>query len=349
MSKLLRVAIAGFGKSAQNIHTPLIMNCDGLKPVSVLKRSGNIEFEGSEEIKVVRDLESLLNDPMIDLIVITTPNHLHFNMAEASLKAGKHVVVDKPFTVTANEAELLIELAQKQDRKLTVFQNRRWDGDFLSVKKLIQNQEIGELVEFESTFNRFRNELRENAWKEKNLPGSGILYDLGPHLIDQALQLFGMPDSIYADIRSQRGGDTDDWFEINLYYPSLKVKLKAGMLVLDDTPRFILRGKKGAFVKYGFDPQEAELAKETDLLSENWGKDSESNYGILREWNSGDISERAIETERGNYLHFYQNLFQSIQNGDILAVDPNDAKQTIRLIELARESYKKGCRISLDF
>lgn len=347
MAEVIQAAIIGYGKSGQNIHAPLIDAADSIVLRAVVKRSGSDRLPDRKEVDVYRDFEEVLNNEAINLVIITTPNHLHFLMTLKALKAGKHVVIDKPFTVTSEESEELIQLAIKQKRVLTVFQNRRWDGDFLTVNKLINEQTVGKLVEFESSFNRFRNELKEDAWKEKDLPGSGVLYDLGPHLIDQALQLFGAPNSLYADIRSQRGGDADDWFEIDFYYDGFRVKLKAGMLVLDKTPRFVLRGDQGSFVKFWLDPQEQALKEKMDPKSPLWGKENEKKYGTLKKWQSGKVTEEKITTAPGNYPHFYRNAADAILKGTDLSVKPEEAMEVIRLIELSEKSFEKGCKIQV--
>ena len=341
MSSKIKAAIIGYGKSGKNIHAPLIDARDDIILSAVLKRSGPDRLADRPDIELFRDMITLLKNDSITLVIITTPNHLHYRMAEQALNAGKHVVVDKPFTVTSNEAEKLIDLAEKKGRVLSVFQNRRWDGDFLTVAKLLNEKSVGRLVEFESNFNRFRSELRDDAWKEMSLPGSGILYDLGPHLIDQALQLFGKPDSLRADIRKQRGGDTDDWFEIDLYYNGFKAKLKAGMLIMDDTPRFVLRGDGGASVKYGFDPQEQALSDGVDPKRHDWGTEEESKFGILRFRKEGRVEHVRVKTAPGNYPHFYRNVVDAIQKSSELSVKPTEAKEVIRIIELAEKSNDK--------
>lgn len=347
MESVLKAAIIGYGKSGKKIHAPLIDACDGIILRAVLKRFGPDRLPDRPEVEVYRELEDLLRSDLIDLVIITTPNHLHYQMAKKALKAGKHVVVDKPFTVTSREAQELIQVAEKEKRALTVFQNRRWDADFLTVQKLINEKAVGRLVEFESTFNRFRNELRDDAWKEKDLPGSGILYDLGPHLIDQTLQLFSTPKSLYADIRSQRGGEVDDWFDIDFYYDGFKAKMKAGMLVLDETPRFVLRGFEGSFVKFGMDPQEELLANGVDPKSSGWGREDERQFGQLKRFDSGKVTKKKVVSASGNYPFFYRNVADAIQKGTNLAVKPSEAKEVIELVELANKSAAEAKRIFL--
>lgn len=348
MNDVIQVGLVGFGNSAKNFHAPLINALDTFHLKKIVRKSDTPLPDSFSNVELESDLKSLLKDESIDLIIITTPNHLHFEQARESLSANKHVVVEKPFTVTREEAEKLIRLADSQNRTLTVYQNRRWDGDFLTLKDILEKKLVGEVVEFESTFNRFRNYFKENAWKEKNLPGSGILYDLSSHLIDQSLQLFGEPDMLYADIRAQREGDADDYFEIDLYYPSIKVKLKAGMLVPEDTPRFVLRGKNGSFVKYGLDPQEAALSAGKSITDEDWGKEPEENRGTLYTWDGSGIQTQKLESIPGNYSNFYSKLAEAIVEGKEPPVQPEEAKNVIRLIELAQKSNDEGKRLPVN-
>ncbi len=344
----IMAGVIGYGKSARNLHIPLITATNGVELHSIVQRSGNEASENRRDARIYRDYKEILKDDITDLVIITTPNHLHFKMAQEALSAGKHVVVEKPFTVTSEESYKLLKLAERSGLKLTVFQNRRWDGDFLTLAKLIRKESVGRIVEVESRFDRFRNYLRDDAWKERDLPGSGILYDLSPHLIDQAVQLFGTPRALYADIRSQREGETDDCFEIDLHYENFRVKLKAGMLVADETPRFILRGTSGAFVKYGKDPQEKALTNGEDPASPGWGRDSEQNRGVLKRIEKGEMTEELIETEQGNYPAFYKRLISAINGKGKLPVDPGEAADVIRLIELAIESDRGGALIRLN-
>ncbi len=349
MSRTIKTGIIGYGKSAKIFHVPLLKAMDGFEVRSVLQRTKNDSKLDFPDVKIMRDMKDLLEDDQLDLVIITTPNHHHFDQAFEALNADKHVVIEKPFTVTSDGAEKLIRLAKSKKRILTVYQNRRWDADFLTVKKVIKQKLTGDIVEFESFYNRFRNYLREDAWKEKDLPGSGILYDLSPHLIDQVLLLFGEPEQIFADIRAQRDGDADDWFEINLYYPAFKVKLKAGMLVPEPSPRFVVRGKKGTFVKFGLDRQEKDLDAGKNPLDEGWGVESAEDYGILYKEKDGDIVEEKIVSERGNYLQFYEKLKFSVENFREPPVSPETAKKGIKIIEKAIESNQEGRILDLRF
>ncbi|MGE5680172.1 MAG: oxidoreductase [Bacillota bacterium] len=350
MGRVIDTAILGFGYSARVFHAPFIECNDKFKLCSVLERNSSHSKDLYPHIKVVKNLQEILDAKDIDLVIVTTPNHSHFYYAEQLLKAGKNVIIEKPFTITYGEAQCLTELAEKNNLMLSVFHNRRWDGDFLTVKNIVKNRLLGELVEFESHFDRFRNYFKPNAWRESDLPGSGILYDLGPHLIDQALCLFGRPESLIADVRIQReGGKADDNFEIILNYGRLKVTLKAGMLVKNRAPRFILHGTEGAFVKYGLDPQENALKNGISPLSAGWGSEPESQWGLLDSSIAGLNYYGKIKTIAGNYMEYFDNIYEAVTcNRSVLNVKPSEASEIIKIIELALESAAKGRRVLLS-
>ena len=336
MSKKIIVGLVGFGLSGKVFHTPFIDANPDFELLKVVERNHNNSQKIYPYVAVVRDISDLLNDKEIDLIVITTPNTLHFEMVKNSLLAGKHVVVEKPFTPTSAEAKQLIDLAKEKNLKLFVYQNRRWDGDFLTIKNLIENNVLGELYEYEAHFDRYAPEIKENAWRNKDIPGSGILFDLGSHLIDQALSLFGFPEKIEADIQAQRKeSKVDDYFRLILIYKKLKVILTAGMLVNEIGPRYIVKGNNGEFVKYGIDPQEEALKNGSVPGEKNWGKDSPKYYGLLKTIKDGNISEKKIETLAGRYQEFYHNVYDVLINGKEMAVKPEEAARTIEVIEKA--------------
>jgi scyllo-inositol 2-dehydrogenase (NADP+) len=277
----------------------------------------------------------------IELVIITTPNETHFSFAEQALLKGKHVVLEKPLTITSKEALKLIEIAKTQNRILTVYQNRRYVSDFITIKEILGKKLLGEVHEFESHFDRYRPEAKVGAWREESGPGNGIFYDLGPHLIDQALYLFGLPKNITADIRLQRPhARADDYFDIRLDYGFLKVILKGGMLVREPGPRYMIHGTKGSFIKYGEDPQEALLKQGVLPISPDWGSEKEEHYGLLHT----DIDEQDTKMKypslQGNYGLFYINLYQTLTNDAELKEEPEHGYNHVRLIELAFESNK---------
>lgn len=248
----IRVGIAGFGMSARIMQIPFLLVNKNYRIVAVLERHGQESKALLPDITVTTNIDELVNLPEVDLVIISTPNHTHFLYAEKALLAGKHVVVEKPFTDTINEAKILIELSRLRNLTISVYQNRRYVADFLTVKQILAEKLLGDLVEFEAHYDRYRPEIVQNSWKEDSRLGSGTLYNLGSHLIDQALVLFGMPKRLYADIRMQRPGvKTDDYFDIQLDYGSFKANLKSCMLVREHGPRFTIHGSKGSFIKYG--------------------------------------------------------------------------------------------------
>jgi predicted dehydrogenase len=345
----IKVGLIGYGMASRVFHIPLIQAVPGLTLKKIVQRRDNTARKHVSSVEVVRETVSLLQDDEIELVVIATSNSSHFDLARQSLLANKHVVVEKPFTITSAQAQQLIDLAHKSNKLLSVHHNRRWDGDFQTVKKIVEGRLLGRLVEYESHFDRFRNTLRQGAWREEAEEGSGILYDLGSHLIDQALVLFGLPHMLTADIRIQREqGKADDNFELILHYEDLKVTLKAGMLVREPSPRFILHGTEGAFVKYGLDPQEDALKKGFLPSEPNWGEEPRQQWGNLNTQLGGLHLEGQVETVAGSYQAFYENIADAIAGRAPLVVKPEEAKKTIRMIELAMQSHRQKCTLPIS-
>jgi predicted dehydrogenase len=331
--------------SGKVFHAPLLHVNPGFTIVKIMQRSRNDALDKYPYTQVVRDAAGIINDPHIDLVLVNTPDHTHYIYCKAALEAGKHVVVEKPFVQEIQEGTSLIELAEKKGKILTVFQNRRWEGDFLTIKKIIKNGLLGRLVEFEAHFDRYRNFIRD-SWKEKPENKTGTLYNLGSHLIDQALVLFGLPDAVYGDIRKQRtGAQVDDLFDLRLLYPDVKVTLKGSYLIREPGPRFILHGTEGSFIKYGADPQEEALTKGRFPDEPGWGMEPEEKWGILNTALNGLHYRGKVETLPGCYQEFYNRLYETIVNGKELAVKPFESLNGIRIIKSAYESCEKGCAI----
>lgn len=340
MKKKLRVALCSFGMSGRVFHAPLIEALPQFELSTVLERHRNESKERYPHAKIVRKYEEVLGEEAIDLIVVNTPDHLHFEMAKQALDAQKHVLIEKPFTQTAAQARELIDQARKNNLILSVFQNRRWDSDFLTVKKVLAEKLLGRLVEFESHFDRFRNFVRPDSWKEQAGNGTGTLYNLGSHLIDQALVLFGKPQAVLADLRKARTGtQVDDQISLQLLYSEVKVSLKSSYLVREAQPRFILHGTHGSFVKYGLDPQEAALSRGKMPNTPGWGAEAESLWGTLNTEINGLHLRGKIETIAGNYKDLYENLFLAITQGKELAVKPEEPLLGIKIIQAAQQSY----------
>ena len=342
MAYQLSVGLIGYGMAGRTFHAPVIQSVPNLRLKKVVERHTNEARKRYPWVEVVPDATALLQDEEIKLVVIATPNISHFDLARQSLKANKHVVVEKPFTTTSGQAQELIDLARQQNKIISVNHNRRWDGDFQTVKKLLEGRLLGRLVEYESHYDRFRNHPRPNAWREEEGAGGGILFDLGSHLIDQAQVLFGVPRMITSDIRVQRDfAKATDSFELLLHYDDLKVTLKAGMLVREQSPRFILHGTEGSFVKYGFDPQEEALKRGFTPSESNWGNEPREQWGKLITQVGGLDLEGQVKTIAGCYQSFYQNIVDAISARAELAVKPEEAMSTIRIIELAIESSEQ--------
>lgn len=342
MATQISVGLIGYGMAGRTFHAPVIQSVPELRLKKVVERHTNEARKRYPWVEVVPDAAALLHDEEIELVVIATPNSSHFDLARQSLQAGKHVVVEKPFTVTSGQAQELIELARVRNRVVSVYHNRRWDGDFQTVRKLLEGRLLGRLVEYESQFNRFRNYPKPDAWREEEGTGGGILFDLGSHLIDQAQVLFGVPQMITADLRTQRDfAKTNDNFELILHYDDLKVTLKAGMLVREQSPRFVLRGTEGSFVKHGFDPQEEALRRGFTPSDANWGEERVERWGKLSTQVGGLELEGRVKTMAGCYRSFYQNIVDVISGRAELAVKPEEARNTIRIIESAIESHEQ--------
>jgi scyllo-inositol 2-dehydrogenase (NADP+) len=339
----LRVGVIGFGKSARVFHCPLIAANPQLELASVVERHSEESGKRFPGVVVRHSAEELARDPAIDLVVIAVPNAEHFALARTVLEAGKHVIVEKPFTVTVREADELIDLASTRGRVLSVYHNRRWDGDFLTVRRILEGRLLGGLVEYESHFDRFRPALRAGSWRESEAPGSGLVYDLGSHLIDQALTLFGRPVSVSADLRTQRpAARVVDFFSVELGYPDMRATLKASLLAREPRPRFLLNGALGSFIKEGYDVQEERLIQGHSPLEENWGAEDEDRWGLLNTEVGGVHVRGKVETLRGDYPGYYRNVFEAINGTAPLEVTAEQARDCIRVIELAIESSRTG-------
>jgi scyllo-inositol 2-dehydrogenase (NADP+) len=336
---MLEVGLVGYGLAGSVFHAPLI----AASPRLSLAAIATSRSEAVPGVRLVRKPLAIVSDPELDLVVIATPNDTHFPLARAALEAGKHVVVDKPFALTSAEADALIALAAEKELVLTAFHNRRWDGDFLTVRRLVKAGALGELVLCELSWDRFRPAVKP-GWKEGSAAG-GLLIDLGPHLIDQALQLFGRPEALSADIATQREGAVmDDYFDLTLHYGSARVVLSACNLLSRPRPRFAVHGTKGSFVKYGIDTQEGALKAGASPHDPGFGEDAPNAFGIFTDAHG---RQRAIPTERGLYSAYYDGVAAAILDGAPPPVDARDARGGLRIIELARQSAREGRRLSI--
>jgi predicted dehydrogenase len=338
----INVGIIGFGFAGRTFHAPVIRAVDGLRLVAILQRSGSDAANAYPDVRIARSVQELLSSDSIQLVVIATPNTTHFDLARQCLEAGCHVVIDKPFAPTYAHAAELVSLAEKHGRLLSVYQNRRWDGDFKTLRNLVDSDVLGRIVIYESHFDRYRLQLRPGAWRERAEAGSGVWFDLGPHLIDQALVLFGTPEAVSADVRVERDGAmVDDAFDVTLLYPRLRVLLRGTMLASKPGPRFLLHGTKGSYVKYGLDPQENALKRGETPGGAGWGKEPPEAWGNLSQVEGDKLTERVVPTETGDYRGYYENIRDAILGKAPLAVTPQAALSVMRVIELAVQSSKE--------
>ncbi|MCF0053337.1 Gfo/Idh/MocA family oxidoreductase [Dyadobacter sp. LJ53] len=337
-SRILNVGLIGFGLSGRYFHSPFLSTNPGFKIKTVVERSKNEAQEFDPNIGNARSVEELLSDESIDLVFICTPNDTHFPYAMDALENGKHVVIEKPFAATEEEARQLVAVAKEKGLILTAYQNRRWDSDFLTIKKLIAEDRLGDIVEYECRYDRFRPVVPTESWKEKSVPVGGNLYNLGPHLIDQALVLFGEPLTVTAEIRSVRpNSEIDDYFDVRLAYADKLVIVKSSLMVYENFLRYNLHGTKGSFIKGGLDPQEETLRKNVLPTEKPWGVEPENRWGKLF---SEDFTG-VIESEAGDYAPFYQNVYDAIVDGAELAVKPEEILRTTRVIDLAFQSSRE--------
>lgn len=334
----IKTAIIGYGFSATTFHLPFILNLPPFRFTAVSTSKGEQVQQQHPEVEVYADAETLLTRCDADLVIITAPNAAHFTLAKLALEQGKHVVLEKPFVTRVEQGEELIALAEKQQRVLSVYHNRRWDGDFLTVQKLITGNSLGPVRYFESHFDRFRPEVRKR-WRESDVEGGGILFDLGPHLIDQALQLFGPPKAITAQVRAMRPqAQVDDFFHITLHYSELTAVLRSSPYCAAPNLRFEVQGETGSYVKYGLDPQEDRLKSGTLPVTADWAQENTEQFGQLF---TAD-STYPVATESGGYQHYYHQLASAIQRNDDVPVSAEQALWSIRLIHLARQSSASG-------
>ena len=331
--KRLKVGLIGYGHAGSIFHAPLISVCPRLQLSAVATSRREQVARDLPGLQCVPSPKELFADPSLELIVVASPNETHRELALAALSAGKHVVVDKPLANSAREADELIAAAARAGRVLSVFQNRRWDGDFLTVKRLLGAGHFGRVAYYEARFDRHRPQIKA-GWREEEKEGSGLLFDLGSHLIDQALNLFGPPESVTAEVERRRPGvRVDDYFRVVLKYGAMEAVLGAKMLG-EPGPKFLVRGDAGTFEKYGLDPQEDGLKAGRRPGDEGWGRDRAENYGLLTTIDGA----RRIETLPGAYEDYYAGLAACLLDGAANPVSGEDARRTLTVIEAARKA-----------
>ncbi len=344
----IKTAILSFGMSGRVFHAPFIQLHPGFELVGILERTKSESLNFYPGIHIYRSIEEILHDASIELVVVNTPTSTHFDFTRKVLNARKHAVVEKAFTTTVSEAIILKDLAEKNNVKLSVFQNRRWDSDFKTVKKIVQEGWLGEIMEVEIHFDRFKDELSPKAHKETPAPGAGILNDLSPHLIDQAVHLFGKPLSVFADLRITRpGSQVDDYFEILLYYPMLRIRLKAGYQVKEPFASYVIHGRKGSFLKSRSDVQETLLMANQKPKLTDWGTEPELEQGLLHTEKDGKIIREKFPTLQGNYYDYYEGIYQAIRNNQPIQVSASDGILVMQIIEACFQSSAEGKLIHL--
>jgi scyllo-inositol 2-dehydrogenase (NADP+) len=344
---MIEVGLVGFGLAGRAFHAQVIRAVPGLHLAAILQRSGTEAAEKYPDVRIVRSMDELLAIREIRLVVIATPNATHYPFAKQCLEAGRDVLVDKPFTTTFEEAKSLVEIAEKSGRLLTVYQNRRYDGDFQAIRQLVEAGALGRIVRFETTYDRFRPQLKPGAWRETTQPGSGILFDIAPHLIDHALVLFGLPEAVTADVRTEREhARADDAFDITLHYSKgMRAVLRSSILAAAPRPRFVLLGTEGSFVKQAFDPQEMNLRRGLIPEGKPWGYEPEENWGVLTTPAGESFEQRRIPSATCDYRDCYGNVRDAILGKAALAVTPEYALDVMRMLELARASSERQCTL----
>jgi predicted dehydrogenase len=346
MNTTAQVGLVGYGLAGSVFHAPLLQHTPGLALHGIVSSQRDRLLRRFTDVRIHDTPESLFADPAIDAVVIATPNAQHAPLAIAALRAGKHVMVDKPFALSVAEADAVIAAAKDAERVVTVFQNRRFDADFLSLQGLLANGTLGEVAEVHSHFDRFRPQVRDR-WRESDVPGGGLWMDLGPHLLDQMLVLFGWPQAISADIAAQReGACSDDYFHAVLHYPRMRAIVHAGSLVSAPAPRFVVHGTRGSYIKEGLDVQEDQLRAGVVPGAPGWGVDPVHGVLVTQD-GDGRVQRAHVDNATGEYRRLYAAFAEAIAGRGAPTVSPTQALQVMRLLEAGRESSDKGVRITL--
>ena len=345
---IIKTGICSYGMSGKLFHAPFVEAHPGFELSGIVERNNNDSREKYPGSKLYRSVEELIADDNLQLIVVNTPTHLHYEQVKMALVACKQVVVEKPFAITVKEAEELAELAIKQNAQLSIYQNRRYDGDYRAVKKVIDEKLLGDLREVEIRYDRYRPGYGGKPHKEGDYPGAGLIYDLSPHLVDQALQLFGWPKALFADVWKMRDDVVPpDYFEMLFYYDKLRVRLKATCVCRETVPGYMLHGMKGSFLQQRSDMQEVQLLAGAVPSLESWCPAPLQPDGLLHTEINGEVVYKQLTSEAGNYMGYYDDLYKSLTGNGPNPVAPEDGIKTIRIIEAALLSAKEGRKINM--
>src|SRR5688572_8154766 len=346
---IIKTGICSYGMSGKLFHAPFIQNHPGFELTAIVERSKNESKERYPDTKLYRSVDELIADESLQLIIVNTPVQTHYDYAKKVIAAGKHVIVEKPFTVTSKDAEELVQLADKNNVMLFVFQNRRYDGDYKMVKEVLEKKLLGEIKEVEIRYDRYRPEISYKAHKETDLPGAGITYDLGAHLIDQSLQLFGQPKALFADMMAMRDGSpVDDYFESILYYPAFRVRLKGSCFVKGPVHEYIVHGSKGTFLQKRSDLQETNLLKGVSPSLEAWCPAPEGPDGLLHIIEDGKEVKEKRTSAPGNYMFYFDDVCKAINKMTPNPVPGTDGIKIIRIVEAAKQSAREGRIINVQ-
>ena len=347
-NKPIVTALVSFGMSGEVFHAPIITSLPHFYLKTVLERSSEKAVQIYPWVKIVKTFEAILTDPEIELVIVNTPNLHHYSMTKLALLAGKHVVVEKPFTVLISEGEELIKLSKDKNLILSVFHSKRYETDFLTLQAILQEKKVGKPVELHWHYDRYRTHITHKKWKEDAVEGAGVLYDLGVHLIDSATQLFGQPKTITSHMRTIRiGAGAPDYFHIRLGYLDTDVYLHASTMVREKGPHITLHGTLGSFIKYSNDPQEEQSKVGIRPNDAHWGIESESQWGILNTEIEGEAVRKPFESKRGGYENYYIAISDSIRYNAIVPVSGEQALQNIRIIHNAIQSNQEQKTITL--
>jgi predicted dehydrogenase len=339
LETIIKTGICSFGMSGKLFHAPFIQNHPAFELTGIVERHNDDSKKRYPQSKLYRSIDELIADDSIQLVVVNTPTHLHYENAKAALAAGKNLVVEKPFTVTVKQAEEIADLAKKKNLFLSIYQNRRYDGDYHAIKNVIEKNLLGELRSVEVRYDRYRPVGVGKAHKEGDLPGAGLIYDLSPHLVDQALQLFGWPSAIEADVWKMRNDvKANDYFDLLWYYPKMRVRLEATCIAREPLPSYILHGMKGSFIQQRSDLQETQLNTGAVPSLKSWCPSPAKPDGLLHAEINGEVVRKEVTSTPGNYMLYYDDVYKALTGQAPNPVPAEDGIKTIKIIEAALKS-----------